>query len=155
MLFMAMPACYSYVPTPPNQPEPGTDIRARLTNEGAEQLVPQFGPGVTQLGGMLLNQETGGVSMLISWYRSTRVGDVVSGDNEAVRLSYGQIAGMERKQLAKGRSLLLGLAFLGGAILTQQLISNSDRILDDEENPDPDPPSLVVPLLRLFRGIGR
>jgi hypothetical protein len=149
----SLPACYSYVPTQPSQPEPGSDVRAHLTSEGAQQLVPRFGPGVTELGGMLLNQESNGVSMLISWYRSTRVGDIVSGDNEAVRLPFEQIAGMERKQLSKGRSLLLGAAFIGGAILAQQLISDNDRVLTDDDDEDPDPPQLVVPWGRLLKAL--
>lgn len=149
----ALPGCYTYVPTPPTQPAPGTDVRAHLTTEGAQELVSRFGPGVTELGGMLLDQEDSSVSMMISWYKSTRVGDVVSGGNETVRLPHIQIAGMERKQLSKGRSLLLGAAFVGGAILAQQLIADNDRVLTDVDEEDPDAPQLVVPFLKLLNAI--
>ena len=66
-MLASLPACYSYVPPQPSQPEPGSDIRVHLTSEGAQELVPRFGPEFTELGG----------------YRSTRVGGIVSGDNEA------------------------------------------------------------------------
>jgi len=142
LAFVAATAgCYVYSPVAPETPAPGTQIRAEINDDGAAQLVSVFGPGVTRISGMVLNRDSGALSVLVDSYFSARVGDLLSA-NDPVRIGLGHFRYIEEKRLSTGRSILLGVAFVTGAALVMK-VTGLDRLLFETEDAEvPEPPNL-------------
>jgi len=128
--------CYGYIPVEPATPEPGTQIRADVSQAAADRLIPTLGPGVLQLRGMVVEQQPDRLSMVVDVY-STRANGDLSGNRASVWLPFNDIRGIEEKKLSTGRSIILGAGFLAGALTVTTIVANSGRQLEDEDNPDP------------------
>jgi len=137
-------ACYVYLPVPPTSPEPGADIRAEIDDQASAELIPVLGPGVTRINGMVLERANGAMSVLVSSYFSARAGDVLSA-NEPVRIGLDNFRSIEQKQLSKGRSILLGAAFIGGAFLVMEVTGLNRRLFETDEKEPPGPTAYRVP----------
>lgn len=135
---LASAACYGYVPVEPATPPPGTHVRADISQAAAERLTQTFGPGVLQLRGMVVEQQPDRLSMVVDVYSTQRNGDL-SGNNSAVWVPFGEIRQIEEKKLSVGRSIILGVGFLAGAVAVTEIVANSGRFFEDEENPEPTP----------------
>jgi hypothetical protein len=130
--------CYSYMPVSLGAAEPGAMVRAEVTDQAATSLTSQLGPGVFQVHGMLLNRDATSVSILVDSYQTRRSGEL-SGMSDPIRLPYDQIAHAEQKRLSKGRSILLGIAFLGGAYAMATIFVGDERVLEPTDPTDPGP----------------
>jgi hypothetical protein len=130
--------CYRYVPVSPRTPEPGSVVRMDVSDQAATQLTGVLGPGVLSLNGLVLAQEDQTISLLVSSYNTRRNAEL-SGSNDPVRLSVDQITHLEQKRLDKGRSFLLGAAFVGGAIAITTIFGKDDRVLEPDDPNDPGP----------------
>jgi hypothetical protein len=128
--------CYGYVPVEPATPEPGTQIRADVSQAAADRLIPTLGPGVIQLRGMVVEQQPDRLSMVVDVYSTARSGDL-SGDRAAIWLPFNDISAIEEKKLSTGRSVILGAGFIAGALTVTAIVANSGRQLEDEDDPDP------------------
>jgi hypothetical protein len=144
LAFVWASACYVYQPVPPTAPEPGADIRAEIDEQASAQLVPVLGPGVTRINGLVLERDMGVMSVLVSSYFSTRAGDLLSA-NEPVRIGLGNFRSLEQKQFSRGRSILLGAAFVGGAFLVMEVTGLNRRLFETDEDPPPGPTDYRVP----------
>ncbi len=136
--------CYVYAPVPPTAPEPGAQIRAVVDDEASAQLTSVLGPGVTRLTGMVLDRRESTLSILVDSYFSTRAGDLLSA-NEPVRIGLANFRTLEEKRFSRGRSVLLGAAFVGGAVLVMKVTGLDRRIFEGGEEEPPGPIDLVVP----------
>lgn len=130
--------CYGYQPVEPGIPEPGTHVRADVSQAAADRLTQTFGPGVLQLRGMVVEQQTDRLSMVVDVYSTARNGDL-SGNNAAIWLPFNDIRLIEEKKLSRGRSVILGAGFLAGAVALTSIVADSGRKLEDEEEPPPPP----------------
>lgn len=134
----ALAACYGYVPTEPSTPAPGTHVAADISQAAADRLTPTFGPGVLQLRGMVVEQQPDRLSMVVEVYSTARNGDL-SGNNAAVWVPFGEIRQIEEKQLSIGRSVILGVGFVSGALAVTKIVADNGRKVEDEDNPEPTP----------------
>lgn len=106
-------ACYDYNPLTTPSPEPGTYIAATLTDSGAEALARYLGPGVFVVRGRYLGDSDRGLLVSVSSVEMKR-GDELTWAGETVALPHDNIASLQVRQLAKGRSaLLLGVSVTG------------------------------------------
>jgi hypothetical protein len=133
---MAGAGCYGYHPVEPAVPQPGTHVRADVSQAAADRLTQTFGPGVLQLRGMVVEQQPDRLSMVVDVYATARNGDL-SGNNSAVWLPFNDIRMIEEKKLSRGRSAILGAGFLAGAVLVTSIVADSGRKLEDEDEPPP------------------
>lgn len=130
--------CYQYVPVPPSSPEPGSVVRVGVNDRAAPDLTSVLGPGVLRLNGRLLERDQQTVSILVESYQTLRNGNL-SGVSDPVRLTVDQITDVEQKRLARGRSVLLGIAFVGGALALTEIFGGGERVLEREDPDDPGP----------------
>lgn len=131
--------CYQYVRVPAVSPEPGSVVRVDVSDQGTSTLTSVLGPGVFRLNGLLLDRNDESVSILVESYQTSRGGEL-SGFGDAVRLPMQQIMQVEQKRLSRGRSFLLGVAFLGGAFALTELFGGDERIVESEDPEDPGQP---------------
>lgn len=130
--------CYRYVPVQAS-PEPGRVVRANVTQAGAEALAPRLGPGVLELDGLLLGQEDQELAILVETYMTRQQG-ALSGNNEAIRLPWAQIAGVSEKRLDLARSTLFGAALVGGVVAAIAVFGQDERVLEPDDPEDPGSP---------------
>jgi hypothetical protein len=131
----------------PAAPAPGSNIRAQLTDQGSAGVTSTLGPGVTEIGGLLLERDESVMSVLVAYYVNRRQGEV-SGDNAPIRLPLDQIAEVKQKRLSRGRSVLLGAAFVGGALIVGRIVTSDDRVFEPQDPDDPGPIGIVAPAVR-------
>lgn len=147
-LSLALPllaGCYVYVPVRPGEVEAGRPVRAALTERGAAQVVPVFGPGVREVVGLAVEPADSAISILVESYFSGAQGGWV-GAVEPLRLPADAIAGLEQRRLSVVRSALLGAAFVGGAVAAARWLFGGDRaFLPDESSDEPGPQELRWP----------
>lgn len=136
---LGVSGCYTYVPVQPPVPEAGETVRADIDQEAASRLTSIFGPGVTQVQGMVLRHEDQAVSVLVNAYTASRAG-LMSGFNEPVLLNYPEIQGMTVKRFSKQRSILFGAGFVTAAVLTATAFGDLNLFFTDED-PEGDPPT--------------
>jgi hypothetical protein len=128
--------CYSYTPVALGAATPGAVVRAAVTEQASSTLTGQFGPGVMRVHGMLLERDATTVSILVDSYQTSRNGEL-SGVSDPVRLPFDQIAFAEQKRLSMGRSILLGIAFLGGAVALTEIFVGDERVVEPTDPNDP------------------
>jgi hypothetical protein len=110
-------ACYSYNPLTTPSPEPGSSVAVRLTDAGSQELAPYLGPTVFVVRGRYLGDSAGGIVVSVTSVELQR-GDELSWAGERVTLANSQIASLDVRRLAKGRSLLLAGVSAGGLVAT-------------------------------------
>jgi len=135
----AVPGCYQYVPVSPASPDPGSVIRVDVDDEAATALTSVLGPGVLRVNGRLLDRTDESVSILVESYQTSRSGEL-SGLGDPVSLPIHQITHVEQKRLSRGRSLLLGVAFVGGALAMTEIFAGDERVFDPDDPNDPGEP---------------
>ncbi|MCI0432926.1 MAG: hypothetical protein L0271_04655 [Gemmatimonadetes bacterium] len=107
-------------------------------------MIPVLGPGVTRINGLVLNQDDGALSVLVNSYFTTRAGDVLSA-NDPVRINIDHFRTVEQKRFSRGRSILLGAAFIGGSFLVMEVTGLNRRLFRTEEDEGPDPQQYRIP----------
>ena len=105
--------CFQYVPVQPVMPEPGTTIRAHLTDSASAMLAPTVGPGIGALEGRLLRRDEGGIEMAVSSARFRFGGGSQTRYGEPLTVPQFGIAAVEERKLSLGRTALLA----GGVVL--------------------------------------
>lgn len=101
--------CHSYAPLTTPTPLPGTYVAATLTESGSAQVSSHLGPDAGVVRGRLLDDGQQGMTLSVQSV-GLRRGDDLVWRGEAVTLPHASIARVERRRLAKGRSLLLLVA---------------------------------------------
>jgi hypothetical protein len=110
-------ACYDYQPLATPSPEPGTYMVATLTDSGSEELARVLGPDVLVVRGRYLGDSDRGMLVSVSGVETKR-GSVLSWAGETVALPVHDVAELEVRKLAKGRSALLVGAGVAGLVAT-------------------------------------
>jgi len=106
-------ACYNYDPVATPSPSPGTYIAATLTDAGSRELARALGENVFVVRGRYLGDRADTLLVSVSSVEMQR-GNEVDWAGEAVSLPRTDIASLEVRRLAKGRSvLLIGLGVTG------------------------------------------
>src|SRR5881296_1655045 len=101
--------CHSYIPLTTPTPLPGTYVAATLTESGSAQVSGHLGPDASVVRGRLLDDGQQGMTLSVQSV-GLRRGDELAWRGETVTLPHASIARIERRRLAKGRSLLLLVA---------------------------------------------
>ncbi|CAN5689672.1 hypothetical protein BH23GEM10_BH23GEM10_02140 [soil metagenome] len=144
-------ACYAHAPVPFEAPIAGEIVRAELTAAGTQQAVSSFGPGVREVSGMLLDNDTVSVSILVSNIQSPQ--GQISVDALALRLQRSHVATVYERKLSVGRTVLFGAGLIVGALALVEGMEFVGRQLEDEDVDGPPPgPSLRIPLSGLWPG---
>lgn len=144
-------ACYSHAPVPFEAPIPGGIVRAELTAAGTQEAVSRFGPGVREVNGMLLENDTVSVSILVDNIQSQQ--GQIPVDAVALRLQRDHVATVYERKLSVGRSVLFGAGVIVGALALVEGLEFVGRQLENEDIDGPPPgPSLRIPLSGLWPG---
>lgn len=109
--------CYNYNPLTSPSPETGSYLAVTLTDVGSEGLARQLGPDVFLVRGRYLGEADGALLLSVSSVETKR-GGAMPWQGETVTLPRNDIAGLDVRQLATGRSLLLAGVGAGGLIAT-------------------------------------
>ena len=112
--------CYYYQPLATPDPVPGTYLAATLTDTGADHLARTIGPDVRAVRGRLLSSDSGGLTFSVSAV-SMHHGADVTWKGEAVTLNRRYLAGLDRRRLAKGRTVLIAGATIVGFVATYKV----------------------------------
>ena len=110
---LVLAGCYSFSPLE-SQPGPGQETRVRLTELGTAVMGPAIGSGVVALRGRILSVDTANVT--ISVVSVTNRNDLEEPwVGERVTIARQHVAGFDRRDLSKTRSVLLAGGVLFGA----------------------------------------
>ncbi|MDP2496372.1 MAG: hypothetical protein Q8W44_00130 [Candidatus Palauibacterales bacterium] len=125
LLFLALPACYSYSPVEQGgEPDTGSEVRLRLNDGGADRVAEQtFLSERTIVEGRIVEQSGTQLRMLVS--RPARRQFVAGGrTQDTVGVPRSGIESVELKQMETGKTAALfggitaGAVLLGAAVLS-------------------------------------
>jgi hypothetical protein len=114
--FLATASCTTYSPIHGAEATPGYDVRVRLSDRGAVDLVPKIGPRARQLEGAL--RQVTDSSMVVSVRRVVREGggdDTY--DGQEIFISSQDIETAETSKTSVPRSILAAGAIIASAFL--------------------------------------
>lgn len=109
--------CYRYVPIEQAAAPSGTLLRARLTDDGAEEMRRYFGPGVVEVKGSLVSWNGEGLSLLRESFLR-REGFPATTVTDTLSLLPLHVAGVDIRELDGTRTAVLSVALLAGAVAT-------------------------------------
>src|SRR2546425_4084783 len=112
--------CYYYQPLATPDPVPGTYLAATLTDTGADHLSRTIGPDVREVRGRLVTSDDQGLTVAVLGV-SLHHGQNVTWKGEHVTLSREYLAGLEKRYLSRGRTLLVASALVLGAVTTYKV----------------------------------
>jgi len=108
-------ACYNYAPLATPTPEPGTSVAVTLSDAGSDQLARYLGPDAFVVRGRYVGNDERGLLLSVTEVERRR-GWAESWAGETVALPDHDIAALEVRRLAKGRSFLLAGAGVVGVV---------------------------------------
>jgi hypothetical protein len=108
---IALSACYANVPIQLSTAQPNTKLVVALTDAGSDSLARYLGPGVATVGGKLLQNSDGGVSLAVTTL-TMRSGAEQFWKGETVALPKYSIATVQERKLSKPRTFLLSAAIV-------------------------------------------
>lgn len=98
--------CYSYLPLTTSTPEPGTSLAVTLTDAGALELQRYLGLDVFIVRGHYLSANERGLLVSVASIETKR-GELNSWAGEPVTIPTADIASVDVRRFARGRSMLL------------------------------------------------
>jgi hypothetical protein len=107
--------CYNFTPLATATPEPATPVAVTLTDEGSRELERTLGPEIFILRGRYLSSVENGLVLSVNAVE-TKLGDVHHWSGEEVTVPLADVATVDVRRLAKGRSILLASAGVAGVI---------------------------------------
>ena len=122
----SLAACYSFSPLE-TQPGSGQEARVRLTDLGTAVLGPAVGVGVVALRGRILALDTANVTMsVVAVTTRNELEESWLGERVVIQRQY--VAGFDRRELSKGRSILLagGVVFGVSALFAAVAVNGGD-----------------------------
>lgn len=132
--------CYRYVPVDRARVLPGTEVRARLTDAGVEEMRSYFGPNVLSVKGPLVSWDGEGLALLIET-SVQRAGFPPTSLTDTIRLLPYYVADVELQQLDGKRTAGFTAAMLGvaaAAVLAARAFGGSSEGLGEGEGPEPE-----------------
>ena len=109
--------CYSYQPLTAPAPEPGTSVAVTLTDAGTLALGRYLGPDAFIVRGRYLSASDQGVVLSVASVE-TKGGDWASWSGESVSIPTADVASVEVRRFANGKSALLASAGVAGLVAT-------------------------------------
>lgn len=120
-------ACQAYTPITVTPATATQDVRVTLTDAGAALTAGALGSGAMVIEGRLQSVTDSTLSLAVT--QVTRAGgDDEARSGESVTLARSNIASVEQKRTAVGRSLLAAGVIVGGALLVAKSIGGSEQI---------------------------
>lgn len=123
---LLLAGCYVYRPASAVAPAVGSRVAAELTGEASDTLARFLGPNVTTLRGDIVGTSDAGVLLAVTSVQD-RSGQDRSWKREHVRLDWGAVRGFQRRQFSLSRSVLLGLALVGGSVMSWEAFQGGTR----------------------------
>ena len=138
--------CYSLRPVGSTSPQPGERVALEINDQGRVALGGMIGPSISRIEGTLIQQEPDAFLLSVRSIQYVHGGEQVW-SGERVRVNQEHVASVFQRHLSKGRSVVFGVATIGGFaayMLTRDLlgIGNTDI---EKPGPKPEPGSLVSP----------
>jgi hypothetical protein len=135
---IATGACYRYTPIDATSPALGTEVRLRLTDQGAINMAPLVGNRIELVDGHISSVADTSVTLSVT-QTTDRLGSEVTWKGEQVVFPRSTVAGLEHRSLDKGKSYLMGgiTAGLVAAVGIGFSISGSGSNGQSTGNPTP------------------
>jgi len=106
--------CYSLRPVSTGvAPEVGTRIDVELNDAGRATLAPAIGAGVDRIDGMLVEQDSAGMTLAVKHMISLD-GSVQVWSNEPVRIENSQVRTISERHFSAARTVAFGAAGVAG-----------------------------------------
>ena len=133
--------CYNYVPLSSVAPDPGSYVLVTHTDSGARELASYLGPTVAVVRGRYLGgADTAGMRIAVAAVELVR-GDVLPWAGELVTVPDRDIADIKVRRPARGRSVLLAGAAVGGVVASAAAFSLLLQGQSTPTNPTGPPPT--------------
>lgn len=100
-------ACYRYTPIDSSSPALGSEVRLRLTDQGAITMAPLVGNRIEVVDGHISSVSDTAVALSVT-QTTDRLGSEATWKGEQVVFPRATVAGLERRSLDKGKSYLMG-----------------------------------------------
>ncbi|MBI4521565.1 MAG: hypothetical protein HY701_12065 [Gemmatimonadetes bacterium] len=129
-----LPGCYRYVPARVGTVPPGTEVRLRLSNEGAERVAEVTGVQQTQVSGELVQWSE---EVMISLPLRTSDAALDRSVRQRVIVRAGEVVGIDVREIDRTRTAVLAgglVSVVGGA-----LVWTAVRLLEGTSGTTPRP----------------
>lgn len=118
--------CYVYRPASTVVPDVGTRVAAQLTGTASDTLARFVGPGVTTVRGDIVDATDTDVVLAVTSVLD-RSGRDQSWQGEHIRLGRAAVQAYQQRRFSLGRSLVLGIALVGGSVLSWEAFRGGIR----------------------------
>lgn len=135
-LLIPLTACYTYVPIADGLLEPGTQVRAHLTDSGTDGMAALIGPRVAAAHGTLLRKDDSELVLAVEEV-VTLSGVHNPWARETVAFPNSAIGRMEGKQFSKSRTLVFTGGLLVASLIAKNLMQGGLFGGGDRDVPDP------------------
>lgn len=109
--------CYTYQALPRSAAvPPGQALRVQLTDSGTVALAAQVGPGVYQLDGRVSDADARTLNLEVTSLHSRRSVVEQLWNGESVAIPRVLVEAVQRRQLSRPRTILLGALLVGGVV---------------------------------------
>ena len=115
--FCLVAGCYSYVPLATATPDPGTGVELTLTDTGARELERALGTDVFRIRGRYLSTDERSLNLSVTGIE-TKDGAFKAWAGETIAVPTADVASVDVRRLAKGRSILLASVGAAGVVVT-------------------------------------
>jgi len=131
--------CYNYLPLRRSSLVPSAYLSITLTDAGSEELGPYLGPGVLVVRGRYLGATERGMAISVSSVELAR-GQILEWRGETVVVPGEFVRGVEERQVAHSKAVLLAGASLVGFVLAYEAFGpGSSGAPGDNSGPRPAP----------------
>lgn len=113
--------CYNYLPLRRSSLTPSRYLALTLTDAGSEELAPYLGPEVLVVRGRFLSTTERGLAISVGAVE-LRQGDILEWKGETVVVPGEFVRGLEERQVARGKTVLLAGASLLGMVVAYQAL---------------------------------
>lgn len=141
LLGLGLAACVTYTPIPPDAPAPGDEIRVHLTLEETERLRDQTGRRVERLEGRIQPGApvADSLRMMVTW-GAAWAGTPLEGRRDAITLPRSSVVEVERKEVSRSRTAVLGVAMAAVVVMLFRSIGRDGDGQSGGLPPDGPPP---------------
>ena len=114
-------ACQSFTPVPGATPAPGEEVRVVLVDAASRRLAPTLGADVASVDGRVIDGSDD--SLRISVRATTlHTGQNLAWRDERVAVARGDVATLQQRRPATGRTVALGALVVAGAMLAARAV---------------------------------
>ena len=111
--------CYNYLPVRRSTLTPSTYLALTLTDDGSDELTRYLGPGVVVVRGRFLSAVERGLAISVGSVELRR-GEILEWKGETVVVPGEFVRGVEERQVAHGKTVLLAGASLFAMVVAYQ-----------------------------------